>query len=329
MIAMLIFSARRILFGWSLVAALACSFAAFGQAYPSKPVRLMVPAAAGGVADIAARALVQPLGQALGQPVVAENRVGANGNIGAEACAKASADGYTACFLQGVLVAINPLAYSSVPFDMERDFAPVIHLNWYESGIFVTAALPVKNIKELLDLGRAKPGSLNWGSIGLGSSSHLYLEWFQAKSGAVFNHVPYKGNPQLLLAAAGGEVQAMLNTPGASLAQLKAGKIRALAVIRKRSPLLPDVPTLQEQGYDLDFRNWNAVFFQRGAPGEAVRRWNAELNRIVRDPKFEQRYLAPVSLSASGGTPEELAEITRSSRITAAELVRISKLKLD
>ncbi len=313
----------------SLFAALVWSIAAAGQTYPSKPVRLIVPAAAGGVADIAARALVQPLGQALGQPIVAESRAGANGNIGAEACAKAPAHGYTACFLQGVLVALNPLAYSTVPFDIDRDFVPVIHVNWYDSAIFVHAAVPARSIKELLELARAQPGRMNWGSIGAGSSSHLYMEWFQSQSGGRFNHVPYKGNPQLLLAAASGEVQAMLNTPGASLAQVKAGKLRMIAVIRKRAPLLPDVPTLQEQGYDLDFRNWNAVFFQHGAPDEAVRRWNTEVNRIVRNASFEERYLAPVSLSASGGTPQDLAEITRTSRATAAELVRISNLKLD
>jgi tripartite-type tricarboxylate transporter receptor subunit TctC len=109
---------------------------------------------------------------------------------------------------------------------------------------------------------------------------------------------------------------------------IKAGKLRAVGTIRKRSPLMPDVPALQEQGYDIDFQNWNAVFFQRGVPDEAVRRWNAELNKIVRDPKFEGRFLAPASLSASGGTPEELAQIVRKSRATAAELVRLAKLKL-
>jgi tripartite-type tricarboxylate transporter receptor subunit TctC len=308
---------------------LACSAAALAQSYPTKPVRMLIPAAAGGVSDIAARAMLPYLSQALGQPVVAENRVGANGNIGTEYCAKAPADGYTACFLQGVLIALNPLAYASVPFNTDRDFAPVAHLNWFESAIVVNAALPVANLRELMDLARAKPGALNWGSIGIGSSSHLYMEWFQAKRGAVFNHVPYKANPELLLAANGGDVQAMLNTPGATLPHAKAGKLRVLGVIHKRSPLMPDVPTLNEQGFDLDFRNWNALFFQKAVPEDIVRRWNAESNRIVRDAKFEERFLTPASLSASGGTPAELAEIVRSTRATAAELVRIAKLKLE
>ena len=313
----------------TLAGGFTCSVAALAQSYPSKPVRMLIPAATGGVADIAARAMLPFLSQALGQPVVAENRVGANGNIGTEFCAKAATDGYTVCFLQGVLIAINPLAYAKVPFNIDRDFVPVAHLNWYESAIVVNAALPVTNLRELMDLARTKPGGLNWGSIGIGSSSHLYMEWFQSKTGAVFNHIPYKGNPDLLLAANSGDVLAMLNTPGATLPHTKTGKLRVLGVIRKRSPLMPDVPTLGEQGYDLDFRNWNALFFQRGVADDIVRRWNAESNKILRDPKFEERFLRPVSLSASGGTPEELAQIMRTSRVTAAELVRISKLKLE
>ena len=132
-----------------------------------------------------------------------------------------------------------------------------------------------------MDLARAKPGTLNWGSIGVGSSSHLYLEWFQAKTGASFNHIPYKSNPELLQAAINGDVPAMLNTPGATLPHARAGKLRVLGVINRRSVLMPNVPTLGEQGFDLDFRNWNAIFFQRGVATEIIQRWNQESNRIV------------------------------------------------
>lgn len=312
-----------------LLAWMSWATVAMAQPYPSKPVRLLVPAAAGGVSDIAARAMLPPLSLALGQQVIAENRVGANGNIGTEFCAKAAADGYTVCFLQGTLVAINPIAYGSVPFNMERDFAPVVHLNWFESAVVVNAAVPAKNIRELMDLARAKPGALNWGSIGIGSSSHLYLEWFQAKTGASFNHIPYKSNPELLQAAINGDVPAMLNTPGATLQLAKAGKLRVLGVINRRSPLQPDVPTLGEQGYDLDFRNWNAIFFQRGTPNDIVQRWNAESNKIVRDTKWEEKFLRPASLSSSGGTPEELAQIVRNSQVTAVELVKLAKLRFE
>lgn len=303
--------------------------AALAQSYPVKPVRMLVPAAAGGVSDIAARAMFPLLSQALGQQVIGENRVGANGNIGTEYCAKVAADGYTACFLQGTLVAINPLAYASVPFNMERDFAPVVHLNWFESAIVINAAVPANNLRELMDLARAKPGILNWGSIGIGSSSHLYLEWFQAKTGASFNHIPYKSNPELLQAAINGDVPAMLNTPGATLQLAKAGKLRVLGVINRRSPLLPDVPTLGEQGYDLDFRNWNAIFFQKNVSSDIIQRWNAESNRIVRDSQWEEKFLRPASLSSSGGSPDDLAQIVRKSQATAAELVKLAKLRFE
>ncbi|MFM9971587.1 MAG: Bug family tripartite tricarboxylate transporter substrate binding protein [Burkholderiales bacterium] len=318
---------------YTSILASATTFAVFSsaiaQSYPNKPLRLLVPAAAGGVSDIAARAMLPMLTQALGQQVIAENRVGANGNIGTEFCAKTAADGYTACYLQGTLVAINPLAYGSVPFNMERDFAPVAHLNWFESAIVVNAAVPANNLRELMDLARAKPGTLNWGSIGIGSSSHLYLEWFQAKTGARFNHIPYKSNPELLQAAINGDVPAMLNTPGATLQLAKAGKLRVLGVINRRSALQPDVPTLGEQGYDLDFRNWNAIFFQRGVSNDIIQRWNAESNKIVRDKAWEEKFLRPASLSSSGGTVEDLAQIVRTSQATAVELVKLAKLKFE
>lgn len=320
---------------FATIVAVACILAgsppAASQAYPSKPMRLIVPAAPGGVADNSARALVNSLTESFGQPIVVENRAGANGNIGAEACAKSASDGYTICFLQGVLVALNPLAYANIAFDIERDFVPVVHVNWFDSSITIHASVPANSVQELVALAKAKPGALNWGSLGMGSTSHLYMEWLQAKTGARFNHVPYKGAPQLLLAAATGEVQAMTNTPGTVLAHVRAGKLRVIAVIsgKKRTPLMPEVPTFQEQGYDLDFRNWNAMFFQRGVASESVRRWNTEANKLLKDAKFDQRYFAPMALSASGGTPEELWEIVRSARATAAELVKLAKLKLD
>lgn len=312
-----------------LAVCIGLSSTALAQPYPSKPLRLLVPAAAAGVSDIAARAMLTNLSQAFGQQVIAENRVGANGNIGAEACAKAAPDGYTACFLQGTLVALNPQAYASVPFNIERDFAPVAHLNWFESAIVVNAGVPAKNLRELMELARAKPGVMNWGSIGMGSSSHLYLEWFQAKTGARFNHIPYKSNPELLQAAVNGDVPAMLNTPGATLQLARAGKLRVLGVINRRSPLQPDVPTLGEQGYDLDFRNWNAIFFQRAVAPEIIQRWNIESNKVVRDTQWEEKFLKPLSLSSSGGTPEDLARIARESAAAGAELVKIAKLRFE
>jgi tripartite-type tricarboxylate transporter receptor subunit TctC len=315
----------------AVAAAMAVTGSVSAQAFPSKPIRVIVPAAPGGIQDNSARALGQAMTASLGQPLLVENRAGANGNLGAEACARAAPDGYTVCFLAGVVVALNPLAYANIPFDPEKDFIPVVHVNWFETSIVVNAGLPATNVRELVELARAKPGAIDWGSLGSGSTAHLYMEWLQTRTGTTFNHVPYKGAPQLLLAATTGEVQVMTNTPGTVLPHVKAGKLRVVAVIsgKKRSALLPDVPTFQEQGFELDFRNWNAMFYQRGVPAEIVKRLNTAANGVLHDAAFDRKYFAPMAGAASGGSPEDLAEIVRQQRATGAELVRIAKLKLE
>jgi tripartite-type tricarboxylate transporter receptor subunit TctC len=156
----------------------------------------------------------------------------------------------------------------------------------------------------------------------------VWLEW---KTGTRFTHVPYKGSPPMFLAATSGEVQISTNTPGTVQPHVKAGKLRIIAVVTsgKRSPLAPEVPTFREQGYELDFRNWNGVFFQKAVPGEMVRRWNAEVNKLLKDPRFEEKYLAAMAVTPSGGTPEDFVAFIRSDRATAAELVKLANLKLQ
>jgi tripartite-type tricarboxylate transporter receptor subunit TctC len=291
---------------------------------------MIVPFPPGGVNDNAARALSGVLGPAWGQAIVVENRAGANGNIGMEACARAPADGYTICFPTGVIMSLNPFAYSKMPFD-PLELVPVVHVGVLDQAITVNAGLPVNDIRELVELGRAKPNSISWASLGMGSTAHLYMEWLQARTGARFVHVPYKGSPQLLQAVLGGEVNVSTNTPGVVSPGVKAGKLKVLAVVsgQKRSPLMPDVRTFAEQGYDLDFRNWLGLFFQRGVPGEIVRRWNAEANKLLGDARFVEKYFYPMAVTATGGTPEELAAFLKLNRATAAELAKIANLKLD
>ena len=313
-----------------LIAALS-SVAAAQQPYPSRAINIIVPFPPGGVVDNAARYIAQTLSPSWGQSIVVENRAGANGNIGVEACVRADPDGYTVCLPAGVIISLNPFAYAKLPFNPQRDLTPVAHVAVIDTSITVSAAVPVNSVKELVELARAKPGAINWGSIGIGSASHLYMEWFQAKTGVKFTHVPYNGSPELIRALVSDEVQVLTNSPGVMLPHVKAGKTRMLAVVSngERYPPLPLVPTLKEQGYDLDFRNWIAMFLPRNTPDTIVRRWNAEVNRLVKDPAWTNKYFAPMALTPTGGTVEEFVAFMKRDLATSAELVKIANLRLD
>lgn len=304
--------------------------AALAQTYPSKPVRMMVSSPPGSLPDTLGRALGQWVGEALGHPVVIENRAGANGNIGMEACARAAPDGYMICMASGAIISLNPFAYAKMPFEVE-DLVPVVHIANFDQAIGVDAKLPVNNVRELVEYAKARPGALSWASLGNGSTAHLYLEWLQAKTGARFVHVPYKSSPQALQAVAGGETHVTTLTPTLFAPFVASGKIKVLAVVSgmSRTPTMPDVPTFAEQGYDLDFRNWLALYFPRGVSGEPVRRWNAEVNRVIADPAFVQRFLTTLGVTPAGGSPEALTAFARKSRVTGAELAKIANLKFD
>ncbi len=310
--------------------ALATAPAAFAQAYPAKPVRMIIPFQAGGLNDSAGRAINQSLSQLWNQPIVIENRVGANGNIGMEACGRSAPDGYTVCFPTGVVMSLNSFAYTRLPFE-PLELVPVVHVGTLDQVITISTTVPVKSIRELVEYGRAKPGALGWASLGMGSTAHLYMEWLQARTGARFTHVPYKTSAQLLQEIVAGEVQLSTNVPATVAPQVKAGKLRALALVTgpRGSPYLPGVPSFASEGYDLDFRNWLALYFPRGTPVELARRWNTEVNKLLADAKFEEKYFAPLSVTAGGGTPEELAAFLRKNRETAAELAKIANLRFD
>ena len=314
--------------------ALACavtSTIAFAQSYPSKPIRMIVPFPGAALNDAIARALAQSLSQSWGQPIVVENRAGANGNIGTDICAKAAPDGYTVCVPTGVVISLNPFAYSSMPFDPVRDLTPVIHVGILDQVIAVNTSVPAKTVKELIDHARARPGALNWASLGVGSSGHLYMEWVQAKTGTRFTHIPYKGSQQLQMAIAAGEVHVTTNTPGGIRANIEAGKVRPLAVVagKGRAKGLPDVPTFLEQGYDLDFRNWVGIFLPRNAPLDLARRWNTDVNKLLADAQFVDKHLGPWSVTAAGGSIEEFLAFMKRDRTMAGELAKIANLKLD
>lgn len=323
-------SALRLTAAFALACSAVASTSVFAQAYPSKPIRMIVPIAAGSLTDVVGRAIAQSVGQAWGQAVVAENRAGANGTIGQDECYRAAPDGYTICMTDGNVMTLNPYAYSKLPYD-PLAFVPVIHLAEIEVAMVVKAGVPAKSVRELLDYAKARPGQVTYGSAGAGSTMHLYMEWFQAKTGVKFNHIPYKGPAQLTQAIGAGEVEVTNIAPSSVSAFVKAGKVRPIAIVigKRRSPFAGDTPTLAEQGFDLDFRNWLALVFPPKTPAELARRWNTEVNRLLVDNAFVGKVMGSTAMIPTGGTPEDLAAILQAKRKLGAELAKIANLRYD
>jgi len=312
------------------IAALAGSPAAQSQTYPAKPVRIIVPVSPGGALDTMARAISPRLSQALGQPVVVDNRPGANTIIGLEACARSAPDGYTSCLSNSDGISYNPHLHSRLPYDPPRDFAPVINIGYIETLFAAGASFPAGSVPELLELARSRPGTIAWSSFGNGSIGHLYIEWLKSRTGAQFIHVPYKGAAPALTALLAGEVQVSLVSAGQGIPQVKAGKIKPLAVIgSRRSAQLPEVPTFQELGLELQVRSWLGIFAPAGTPKEIVRRLNTEIAKILSDPAFREQNLTGRAIVPVGDSPENFADFLRADREIAARLVKIAGVRLD
>ena len=228
---------------------------ALAQAYPAKPVLVIAPIVAGGPYDVVARGLLQAMAGSLGQGFVMDNRPGANGIVGMDACAHAAPDGYTLCYVNNSMISLNPFVYLKLPYDPVKDLAPVFQMGFLSGVIAGHPSLP-GGMREVLELARQKPNTLAFSSLGVGSSQHLYIEWLRAKAGAGFLHVPYKGAPPATAAVGSGEVQLTANAIGAMSALFQAGKLKPLVVTSPaRSPYLPNVPSFGELGIDLDYRS--------------------------------------------------------------------------
>jgi tripartite-type tricarboxylate transporter receptor subunit TctC len=315
-----------------LLATLALSLfalAAQAQGYPDRPVRLIVPFAAGGSSDTISRIIAGKLGASLGQTIVVENKPGAGGNIGGDLVAKSAPDGYTLLFAAGS-TAINPSLYASMPFDPLKDLEPVIHI-CNVTGILVThPSVAVKTVPELVQLMRAKPGTINYASAGAGTVIHLAGELFKMKSGVQMTHVPYKGSGPALTDLIGGQVQIMFaNMPG-TLQHVKAGRLNVLAVTSaKRSPLLPEVPTIAETGIDgYAASTWFGVFAPAGTPKDIVAKLNAELNKALHAPELAE-ILRNEGAEAIGGTPEEFRTFFRGEVARWAPVVKTAGVKAN
>jgi tripartite-type tricarboxylate transporter receptor subunit TctC len=311
--------------------ALLAAVDAAAQAYPNKPIRVIRPHPAGASGDIQARGIAQVLSQQYGQPFVVENRVGGDGIIGAEACAKAAADGYTVCSTDSAVITANPVVRASLPYDPLRDFAPIINLGFGNSFLLVNPSVPARTVKELLDLARAKPGSLAWATAGPSSAAHFYVEWMRNGPGISFLNVPYKTNTQAMQSAVAGEVQVSTYQIGLALPIVNSGKLRALATAGfERSPYAPDLPSFRESGIDVSISPWWGWFFPAGTNRAIIQRMNTDIAKLYEDTAFREKFATALAFEMVGPalkSPGEFAAFLKSDRDTYARIARLAGVK--
>ena len=304
--------------------------AVVAQPWPSKPIKWVVPFAPGGTTDILARTIGEKLSVTLGQPIIVENKPGAGGGVGAEQVAKSPPDGYT--IMGGTISthAINASLYKSLPYDPVRDFAPITLIVRVPNMLVVNPDVPAKDVRELIALLKANPGKYSFASSGNGTSQHLSGELFKVMTGVEMQHVPYRGSPPALADVVGGQVTMTFDNITTAWPLVKGGKLRALAVTTaKRSPIAPDVPTLAEGGLaGYEIGSWQGVFAPAGVPAEIVKRFNAEIVRIVNAPDVRQKLL-DMGAEPAPNTPEEFAAMVKAEVTKWGDVVRKSGATVD
>lgn len=296
---------------------------ALAQPYPSRPLRLIVPLTPGATTDVVMRATAQELSPRLGQPIVVDNRPGGNWVIGAMACQNAPADGYTLCVANSDAMAFNPHLLSNLPYDPAKDFAPVTNLFFLFEGILARSSLPVSNVTELQAYARSSAGKLNFGTFGPGSSNDVFRQWLVREWHVDMAGIPYKGGGNLVSALFAGEIDLTKVGMGNVAGQLDSGRIKVLAIQgTKRSKIVPNVPTLTEAGLGaFDVRVWWGLVMKAGSPDAAVRRINAELVKLYREPKMAE-YLESQFVEVAVGSPEDFGRFMAAERARAAEAVK-------
>jgi tripartite-type tricarboxylate transporter receptor subunit TctC len=321
---------RRLLQAGALALGLASTLAFAQQPWPAKPISLIVPFPSGGTTDVLARALADRLSQSLGQPVVVESKPGAGATLGADYVAKAKPDGYT-LLMGAVHHTIATSVYKKLPYDFEKDLAPVTVVAMVPNVLVVNAAnTPAANVAELVTFAKAAKDKLAYGSNGNGTAQHLIGTQFQASTGAELLHVPYKGSGPLTTDLLGGQVAMSFDTITPVLQHIRSGKLRALAVTTaKRSSVLPDVPTLEEAGLKgFDIGTWFGVLAPAATPKEVVARLNAEMVKIIRSPEFAERMRA-IGAEPLGGSSQEMAHRIREETVKFAKLVKEGKVAVE
>lgn len=318
---------------WKLLllsAAIVTGAPALAQAdYPSKPVRIVVPFAAGGTTDITARVIADELTKALKQSVVVDNKGGAGGNIGAGDVARSAPDGYT--FLMGTpgTQAINQFLYPKMPYDTGKDFAPVSFVVRVPNVLVVNPSVGAKNLAELISVAKAKPGALSYGSPGNGTTGHLSTELFKSGAKIFVTHIPYRGSGPMLVDLMGGQVQMAIDNLPSAMPHIKAGKLIALGVTgEKRSAQLPDVPTIASilPGYAAE--SWFVLMAPAGTPPAIVNKVSAEVDKILKKPEVIERFKG-LGAEPVGGTPEQLGQFITAETRKWSQVVKASGAKID
>ena len=313
--------------GTTLVASMTGHVQAAGN-YPTKPVRLVVPFAAGGTTSILARMLADRMGASMGQPMVVDNRPGAGGNVGMDHVAKSEADGY-ALLMGPIGMAINPALYAKMTFDPIKDLAPIGLYAGVPNLLVVHPSVPATNVKELIDYAKSNPGKLNYASNGNGTSSHLAAEMLKAAAHVDIPHVPYKGGGPAMQDLIGGQVQMLFDQMPAVLPQVDGGRVRALGVSSlQRSAAAKDIPAISETLPGFDMTVWFGFLAPAGTPADIVKKLNAEMLKAIQSPDF-QAQLAKMGVTPMPGSPEEFGKFIASETKRWAQVVKTSGAKLD
>jgi tripartite-type tricarboxylate transporter receptor subunit TctC len=298
-----------------------------GQAYPAKSVRLILPFPPGGPTDMLGRVIAQKLSDQLGQPVVVDNRGGAGGNLGVELAAKSPPDGYT-LVLSSPLIAISPSLYVKLNYDPIKDLAPISLVAYIQNVMLVHPSVPAKTLKEFIQLARANPGKLNFGTGGSGTTTHLSAELLKVLAKIDMVHVPYKGTGLALIGLVGGQVDMLVMAVPAANSQIQAGKVRALAVLSaQRVSVLPKVPTAKEAGVDnFEVPIWYGILAPAATPRDIVNRLNLELNKALAAPDVRER-LKKVDIEPVTNTPQQFAEFIKAETVRYAKVIKAAGIK--
>jgi tripartite-type tricarboxylate transporter receptor subunit TctC len=308
------------------------SSAALAQ-WPQKSLRIVAAAPAGSSVDIVARVIAEGLKDKLGQPVIVDNKPAAGGTVGAAEVTRAAPDGYTLYLGFNGPLANAPALYAQLAYDPQKDLAPIVLTTSQPNVLVINANVPANSLKEFIALAQSQPGKLNYASVGNGSVSHLSMELLKREAKINLTHIPFNGGPPATQALVGGDVQAIFTAPSNVLGQIRAGKLKALAVTSlKRFALLPDVPTVAESGIaglqQFEAISWNALMAPRDTPKEVIARLNKEVNAVLASAEVKKR-LADAGIEAVGGTPEELARWLQAETKKWSEIIRATGAKID